>query len=107
MNNKILKTGNVDIHEDDINELLRLKRNVKSVPCSGKALLDFKDSILKMAADMAIVSEPSRKTLLKEIEILTNGLIYGLFSYECTDMIEKREREKQNDNRSSTKQQVG
>lgn len=106
MNNKILKTGNVDIHEDDINELLRLKRNVKCVPCSSKALLDFKDSILKMAADIAIVSEPSRKTLLKEIEILTNGLIYGLFSYECTDMIEKRERDKQNDNRSSKKQQV-
>jgi hypothetical protein len=107
MNNKILKTGNVDIHEDDINELLRLKRNVKRVPCSGKALLDFKDSILKMAADIAIVSEPSKKTLLKEIEILVNGLIYGLFSYECTDMIEKMEREKQDDNRSSKKQQVG
>ena len=91
MNNKILKTGNVDICENDINELLRLKRNVKCVPCSSKALIDFKDNILKMAADIAIVSEPSKKTLLKEIEILTNGLIYGLFSYECTDMLEKRE----------------
>lgn len=91
MNNKILKTGNVDIHEDDINELLRLKRDVRRVPCSGKALLDFKDNILKMAADIAIVSEPSRKTLLKEIEILTNGLIYGLFSSECTTILEQRE----------------
>lgn len=91
MNNKIVKTGNVDIYENDVNDLLRLKRNVKRVPCSGKALIDFKESILKMAADIAIVSEPSKKTLLKEIEILTNGLIYGLFSYELTDFLEKTE----------------
>jgi hypothetical protein len=50
-----------------------------------------------MAADIAIVSEPSKKTLLKEIEILTNGLIYGLFSYELTDFLEKTEKEKTND----------
>ena len=94
MNNNILKTGSVDIYENDINELLRLKRNVECVPCSSKSLLDFKDNILKMTSDIAIVSEPSRKTLLKEIEFLLNGIIYSLFSYECTDMLEKREKEK-------------
>ena len=73
MNNRILKTGNVDIYENDIKELLRLKRSVKCVPCSSKSLLDFKDNILKMTSDIAIVSEPSRKTLLKEIEFLLNA----------------------------------
>ena len=94
MNNRILKTGNVDIYENDIKELLRLKRSVKCVPCSSKSLLDFKDNILNLASDIAIVSDPSKKTLLKEIENLINGLIYGLFSYECTDMLEKMEKEK-------------
>ena len=41
MNNRILKTGNVDIYENDIKELLRLKRDVKCVPCSSKSLLEF------------------------------------------------------------------
>lgn len=94
MNNRILKTGNVDIYENDIKELLRLKRNVKCVPCSSKSLLEFKDNILNIAYDISIVSDPSKKTLLKEIEKLINGLIYGLFSYECTDMLEKMEKEK-------------
>ena len=94
MNNRILKTGNVDIYENDIKELLRLKRNVKCVPCSSKSLLEFKDNILNIAYDISIVSDPSKKTLLKEIENLINGLIYGLFSYECTDMLEKMEKEK-------------
>ena len=94
MNNRILKTGNVDIYENDIKELLRLKRNVKCVPCSSKSLLEFKDNILNIAYDISIVSGPSKKTLLKEIENLINGLIYGLFSYECTDMLEKMEKEK-------------
>ena len=94
MNNKILKTGNVDIYENDIKELLRLKRNVNCVPCSSKSLLEFKDNILNIAYDISIVSDPSKKTLLKEIENLINGLIYGLFSYECTDMLEKMEKEK-------------
>lgn len=94
MNNRILKTGNVDIYENDIKELLRLKRNVKCVPCSSKSLLEFKDNILNIAYDISIVSNPSKKTLLKEIENLINGLIYGLFSYECTDMLEKMEKEK-------------
>ena len=94
MNNRILKTGNVDIYENDIKELLRLKRNVKCVPCSSKSLLEFKDNILNIAYDISIVSDPSKKTLLKEIENLINGLIYGLFSYEFTDMLEKMEKEK-------------
>lgn len=94
MNNRILKTGSVDIYENDIKELLRLKRNVECVPCSSKSLLDFKDNILNLASDIAIVSDPSRKTLLKQIEFLINGIIYGLFSYECTDMLEKMEKKK-------------
>lgn len=94
MNNRILKTGNVDIYENDIKELLRLKRNVKCVPCSSKSLLEYKNNILNIAYDISIVSDPSKKTLLKEIENLLNGLIYGLFSYECTDMLEKMEKEK-------------
>ena len=94
MNNRILKTGNVDIYENDIKELLRLKRNVKCVPCSSKSLLEYKHNILNIAYDISIVSDPSKKTLLKEIENLINGLIYGLFSYECTDMLEKMEKEK-------------
>lgn len=94
MNNRILKTGNVDIYENDIKELLRLKRNVNCVPCSSKALLEYKNNILNIAYDISIVSDPSKKTLLKEIENLLNGLIYGLFSYECTDMLEKMEKEK-------------
>ena len=94
MNNRILKTGNVDIYENDIKELLRLKRSVKCVPCSSKSLLEFKDNILNIAYDISIVSDPSKKTLLKEIENLLNGLIYGLFSYEFTDMLEKMEKEK-------------
>ena len=94
MNNRILKTGSVDIYENDIKELLRLKRNVKCVPCSSKSLLEYKNNILNLASDIAIVSDPSRKTLLKEIEFLINGIIYGLFTYECTDMLEKMEKEK-------------
>ena len=94
MNNRILKTGNVDIYENDIKELLRVKRDVKCVPCSSKSLLDYKNNILNIAYDISIVSDPSKKTLLKEIENLINGLIYGLFSYECTDMLEKMEKEK-------------
>ena len=94
MNNRILKTGSVDIYENDIKDLLRLKRNVKCVPCSSKSLLEYKNNILNLASDIAIVSDPSRKTLLKQIEFLINGLIYGLFSYECTDMLEKMEKEK-------------
>ena len=94
MNNRILKTGNVDIYENDIKELLRLKRYVKCVPCSSKSLLEYKNNILNIAYDISIVSDPSKKTLLKEIENLINGLIYGLFSYECTDMLEKMEKEK-------------
>ena len=94
MNNRILKTGNVDIYENDIKELLRLKRNVNCVPCSSKSLLEYKNNILNIAYDISIVSDPSKKTLLKEIENLINGLIYGLFSYECTDMLEKMEKEK-------------
>ena len=93
MNNRILKTGNVDIYENDIKELLRLKRNVKCVPCSSKSLLEYKNNILNIAYDISKVSDPSKKTLLKEIENLINGLIYGLFSYECTDMLEKMEKE--------------
>ena len=93
MNNRIIKTGNVDIYENDIKELLRLKRNVKCVPCSSKSLLEYKNNILNIAYDISIVSDPSKKTLLKEIENLINGLIYGLFSYECTDMLEKMEKE--------------
>ena len=89
MNNRILKTGNVDIYENDIKELLRLKRNVKCVPCTSKSLLEYKNNILNIAYDISIVTDPSKKTLLKEIENLINGLIYGLFSYECTDMLEK------------------
>ena len=94
MNNRILKTGNVDIYENDIKELLRLKRDVKCVPCTSKSLLEYKNNILNLAYDISIVSDPSRKTLLKQIEFLINGIIYGLFSYECTDMLEKREKEK-------------
>ena len=94
MNNRILKTGSVDIYENDIKELLRLKRNVKCVPCSSKSLLEYKNNILNIAYDISIVSDPSKKTLLKEIENLINGLIYGLFTYECTDMLEKMEKEK-------------
>ena len=97
MNSRILKTGNVDIYENDIKELLRLKRNVKCVPCSSKSLLEYKDNILNIAYDISIVSDPSRKTLLKEIENLINGIIYGLFSYEFTDMLEKMEKEKHNE----------
>ena len=94
MNNRVLKTGNVDIYENDIKELLRLKRDVKCVPCSSKSLLEYKNNILNIAYDISIVSDPSKKTLLKEIENLINGLIYGLFTYECTDMLEKMEKEK-------------
>ena len=94
MNNRVLKTGSVDIYENDIKDLLRLKRNVKCVPCSSKSLLEYKNNILNLAYDISIVSDPSKKTLLKEIENLINGLIYGLFSYECTDMLEKMEKEK-------------
>ena len=94
MNNRIIKTGNVDIYENDIKELLRLKRDVKCVPCTSKSLLEYKNNILNLAHDISIVSDPSRKTLLKQIEFLINGIIYGLFSYECTDMLEKMEKEK-------------
>ena len=97
MNNRILKTGSVDIYENDIKDLLRLKRNVKCVPCSSKSLLEYKNNILNIAYDISIVSDPSKKALLKEIENLINGLIYGLFSYECTDMLEKMEKEKHNE----------
>ena len=97
MNNRILKTGSVDIYENDIKDLLRLKRNVKCVPCSSKSLLEYKNNILNIASDISIVSDPSKKALLKEIENLINGLIYGLFSYECTDMLEKMEKEKRSE----------
>jgi hypothetical protein len=89
MNNKVFTVGSVNVYEDDIKDLSRLAKKVREIPCSSKALLDFRDRIIKMAKDIAIVSAPSRDVLYREIGALTSGIIYSFISNEL-DAIENK-----------------
>lgn len=86
MNNKLFSISSVDFYEKDIEDLLRLKRKVRAIPCSSRSLLDFRDRIVSMAKDITLVSKPGQEVLSREIESLTNAIILSLIEYKLEEV---------------------
>ena len=72
-----MQVGSVNVYDD--NDTLKRLRGLKvhSIPCSTQSLMEFRDSIIELAADMPNVSKSGKEALLNELTVKLNGIIVG------------------------------
>lgn len=80
MPKELFRIGGIQFYDDEIESLSNLKKN--RFPRCGKALLDFRDDIIRMAEDLHKISGYSRGVLIHEMEMLINGMIYSFIEEE-------------------------
>jgi hypothetical protein len=75
---KVVLVGQVDYSQKDIDQTKSTVCSYKVCPATGKAVLDMRENIINLAADLSRdISDYGKSTIRDEIISLLDGIIYG------------------------------
>lgn len=85
---KVAQVGCIDYSQKDIDQTKSTVCHCKFRPATGKAVLDMRENIINLAADLSRdISDYGKSTIRDEIISLLDGIIYGF----VRNMINKSE----------------